>query len=793
MTANQSISILIACWLFLAGTHQLLGQSPNQNPRPPFSSPQQPVKTVTTHLKGFGIPFNINADDAAFIEVQLYLSRDQGRSWKFVARQSTDGQDFPFQATEDGEYWFALKTLDRDRKLLPEGIPQPELKIIVDTVKPKLDFRIQTDAAGRVNCRWKAEDANLSPETFRILYQPITDAGVAQNWVRVPVNLNGTARNGVYADQLAWWPDTSQRILNVAVEIKDVAGNPVQLTRQIVLPQTSWRKRNQSTALITDHNATNVKNPWTVVEPHPARSGQSPPPVRARDSFAQTPTKTPAARVAVQTKPKKQSSAKPASHAGGPVGQVVCKDGVCTLIPAPERIAKQLDPTLIQSGTTSSSDQSSAKLIGSEVEFVDPPVPPGYVSEPNRERINATPISHQKQNAVAHQKPTDTASPPPTRTAQLPNNHQNTNPRSVAWPSETESSGPKFSSDSSTTHQPNPALAPQPVPTRVHRPVTNVPSNAPTTTYQGNQVVSQSTTKGPNNQYRGMNNQQGRPIAPPELLPKTQPNSSSFKNTGHSLHHRTGQGSFHRAGNEQPADARRSVMTAKPPVNGSSSAQSSAAPNRVTRAPSHILGTKRFRLNYGIDAIDPSGVARVDLWMTRDDGQTWNAWGSDPDNQSPFPVEVEEQGRYGFRVVIHSKDGLTGQGPSSGDDADMWVLIDTQPPLARIKSVPYGRGNEAGRLVINYAASDELLTIRPVTLGYSQTPEGPWTLIEQGIRNDGRYVWKVPANVPDKIYLRIEAIDKASNVGVHVLSQIIDVSGLVPRGTIHGVIPVGTN
>ena len=214
-------------------------------------------------------------------------------------------------------------------------------------------------------------------------------------------------------------------------------------------------------------------------------------------------------------------------------------------------------------------------------------------------------------------------------------------------------------------------------------------------------------------------------------------------------------------------------------------------PTRASKAPIQIIGTQRFRLNYGIDSIDPSGVARVDLWLTRDDGKTWQTWGSDPDNKSPFPVEVQQEGRYGFKIVVHSKDGLTGQGPSSGDDPDMWVLIDTQSPLARITSVPYGRGKEAGRLVVNYSVSDKFLTLRPIVLAYSPNPQGPWDVIGEGLRNEGRFVWKPTPDVPDRIFLRIDALDKAGNVGVHVLSQAIDVSGLVPRGTIHGVVPVG--
>ena len=141
--------------------------------------------------------------------------------------------------------------------------------------------------------------------------------------------------------------------------------------------------------------------------------------------------------------------------------------------------------------------------------------------------------------------------------------------------------------------------------------------------------------------------------------------------------------------------SRESVLGA--PISSTDSGGSIAKPNRKTRAPVQIIGSNRFRLNYGIDSIDPSGVGKVVLWMTRDDGRSWKIWGTDPDRRSPFPVEVTEQGRYGFRIVVKSKDGLTGQGPSSGDDADIWIVVDTTAPLAQIISVPYGRGSGSGK------------------------------------------------------------------------------------------------
>ena len=81
--------------------------------------------------------------------------------------------------------------------------------------------------------------------------------------------------------------------------------------------------------------------------------------------------------------------------------------------------------------------------------------------------------------------------------------------------------------------------------------------------------------------------------------------------------------------------------------------------------------------------------------------------------------------------------------------------------------------------------------LRPVTLSYSERHDGPWTAIEDGLRNEGRYLWKPESNVTDRIFLRLDARDRAGNTGVHILDQRIDVSGLVPRGTILGVDPVG--
>jgi hypothetical protein len=200
--------------------------------------------------------------------------------------------------------------------------------------------------------------------------------------------------------------------------------------------------------------------------------------------------------------------------------------------------------------------------------------------------------------------------------------------------------------------------------------------------------------------------------------------------------------------------------------------------------------SKRFRLNYQVDAIDPAGVKEVAIWCTRDQGKSWSRLGSIPDPHGPFPVEVDESGLYGFRLVVVSHSGLKSKLPQPGDLADKWVRVDVDPPVARITSAPYGTNGQAGKLVINWEAHDDQLSLRPIDLAYSARPEGPWITIESGLRNTGSYAWAVPAETPEKVFLQLTARDEAGNVQVDQMNYPIDVSDLYPRGRIQGVEPI---
>ena len=208
------------------------------------------------------------------------------------------------------------------------------------------------------------------------------------------------------------------------------------------------------------------------------------------------------------------------------------------------------------------------------------------------------------------------------------------------------------------------------------------------------------------------------------------------------------------------------------------------------RRSAHPSNSNRFQLEYDIDAVGPSGAKSVELWMTPDGGNSWSRMTVDEDLRSPVNAVVEREGIYGFRILVIGNDGLRARQPKNGDPADMWVNVDTTMPSVQIKAVPYGRGQESGNLLVQWTASDANLRMRPIKLSWSTSAQGPWTTIEDGIRNSGQYAWKPAATVPDQVYLKLDVKDVAGNTATHQLNRPIDVSGLLPRGHIRGITPI---
>lgn len=179
-----------------------------------------------------------------------------------------------------------------------------------------------------------------------------------------------------------------------------------------------------------------------------------------------------------------------------------------------------------------------------------------------------------------------------------------------------------------------------------------------------------------------------------------------------------------------------------------------------------MVNTMSFELEYDVQSRDGAPIRRVELWWTGDGGRTWKPFGPDHDCRSPMLVSVEQEGLYGFWMVIEDTLGVQGAAPHEGDLPQVWVGVDTTSPDARLITAETIRRGDNEQLSIRWEASDALLATAPITLGYSATPRGPWTTLSANRENNGVYTCPVNDRLPESFYLRLEVRDEAGNARV---------------------------
>lgn len=188
---------------------------------------------------------------------------------------------------------------------------------------------------------------------------------------------------------------------------------------------------------------------------------------------------------------------------------------------------------------------------------------------------------------------------------------------------------------------------------------------------------------------------------------------------------------------------------------------STSSPSGAPLPRPQVVNDRQISLEYEVRS-GPSGLGKVELWVTRDDGSHWEYLSDDPDLRSPITATLPGEGTYGLRLVVQSGAGLGKGAPQAGDLPDLRIQVDLTPPLVRLyepRPDPYQRD----ALIIAWSASDPNLETRPVKLEYAERVEGPWQPIAADLPAVGSHTWALPKNVPYRVFLRAIAADTAGN------------------------------
>lgn len=136
------------------------------------AAPLHAAKPVVTNKLRFRIPFKFDAAALQRMnarELQLFVSQNRGVNWELAQTITPQDGRFEFQAPADGEYWFAVRTIDSFGQVHPSGQSmEAGLIVVVDTLPPSLAINLEQTAAGKIELTWSASDANLDPTTLKL-------------------------------------------------------------------------------------------------------------------------------------------------------------------------------------------------------------------------------------------------------------------------------------------------------------------------------------------------------------------------------------------------------------------------------------------------------------------------------------------------------------------------------------------------------------------------------------------------------------------------------------------------
>ena len=199
----------------------LSARSPAATRLPDISTQRQTAVTgrhddiLYTHHNRFDIPFYLSALAS---EVVLYVSTDNGKTYRQVSSASPDAERFHYQAPRDGMYWFSVQTVNAQGKREPakvQGLP-PELKVCVDTTAPVVQLKASRKGK-EVHVEWVARDPNLRTQTMKLEYRVVGE----DKWSTLPADQKAKGR-------YTWTPENAP--VEVRLWVNDWAGNLGQET-----------------------------------------------------------------------------------------------------------------------------------------------------------------------------------------------------------------------------------------------------------------------------------------------------------------------------------------------------------------------------------------------------------------------------------------------------------------------------------------------------------------------------------------------------------------------------------
>ncbi len=223
---------------------------------------------------------------------------------------------------------------------------------------------------------------------------------------------------------------------------------------------------------------------------------------------------------------------------------------------------------------------------------------------------------------------------------------------------------------------------------------------------------------------------------------------------------------------------------AKPPA-----AAIAVDPSKVGAVPRQLINTTQASIDYRVDQVGPSGVGRVEIFLSPDQGQSWQRHREHAARRTPAEIDLPGEGLFGVRIAITNGNGFGGSAPVRGDQPHCWIEVDTTSPFLQLRPVEVLPQN--GAIEIRWTATDKNLGADPVNLFFRTRPDAPWQVVARNVKNDGVHRWSFPRDVGSQFHFKVEVADLAGNVARAETSAPVVLDMTEPRASVVGVTGIG--
>jgi len=173
-----------------------------------------------------------------------------------------------------------------------------------------------------------------------------------------------------------------------------------------------------------------------------------------------------------------------------------------------------------------------------------------------------------------------------------------------------------------------------------------------------------------------------------------------------------------------------------------------------------LVNNTKVKIDYNIKKAGPSGVSKVEVYATTDQGNTWQCLGTDAELHSPISIQLPGEGVFGIRLHGINGNGFSGKKPGPGDRPNTVIEVDmTSPTIQGWKVAPGKNGN----LDVFWKATDKNLGATPINLYYRTRANMPWRPMGMKVKNDGIYHWSINQDLAPQYFVRLEVVDQAGN------------------------------